>query len=165
MRGLSLASSSRSLVCPLCGAGELKPSAQHSAMCESCGSFVSGAMLEALRQIVALPDALGTHACEECAHPEMRLLPDGVFHCPACRSEVFPIGAPWSPTRSDEHTEAYWAGWVDGRFREKGSFLDNPTLARWEDPSDRLDFYRGHRAGSVARRAKSYSDPTLITKA
>jgi ribosomal protein L37AE/L43A len=94
MKGLSLASSSRSLVCPLCGTGELKPSAQHSARCESCGSPLSGEMLEALRQIVALPDALGAHACEECAHPEMRLLPDGTFHCPACRSEVFPIGAP-----------------------------------------------------------------------
>jgi hypothetical protein len=48
-------------------------------------------MLEALRQIVALPDALGSHACEECAHPEMRLLPDEVFHCSAYGSEVLPL--------------------------------------------------------------------------
>jgi hypothetical protein len=65
MKGSSLASRSRSLVCPLCEAGELKPSAQHSARCNSCAGSVGGAMLEALRRIVALPDALGTHACEE----------------------------------------------------------------------------------------------------
>ena len=39
--------------------------------------------------IRVLPDALGRHACE-CGHPEMRLLPDGVFLCPACRAEVTP---------------------------------------------------------------------------
>ena len=116
---------------PLCEAGELKPSAQHSARCGACAGSVSGAMLEALRQIVALPDALGTHACEECAHPEMRLLHDGTFHCPACRSEVLPIDASATPSRAEEHAEAYWAGWVDGRFGERGSFADNPDLVRW----------------------------------
>jgi len=39
----------------------------------------------------SMPGHLVCHACEECHHPEMRLLPDGVFHCPACRSEVQPI--------------------------------------------------------------------------
>jgi hypothetical protein len=43
-----------------------------------------------------LPEALGKHACE-CGHPEMRLLPGGVFHCPACGSEVVPI-EPTLPT-------------------------------------------------------------------
>ncbi len=155
MKDSSLASRSRSLVCPLCEAGELKPSGQSSARCESCAGSVSEAMLETLRRIVALPDALGSHACEECAHPEMRLLPDGTFHCPACRSEVLPVGAPWRPSRPDEHAEAYRAGWVDGRFGEKGSFADNPNLARWENPSDRLAYYRGHRAGSEARSARN----------
>jgi Zn finger protein HypA/HybF involved in hydrogenase expression len=140
---------------PLCEAGELKPSAQHSARCGACAGSVSGAMLEALRQIVALPDALGTHACEECAHPEMRLLHDGTFHCPACRSEVLPIDASATPSRAEEHAEAYWAGWVDGRFGERGSFADNPDLVRWGDPSERLDYYRGHRAGNKARRARN----------
>jgi hypothetical protein len=42
---------------------------------------------EAGVQIIALADALGRHACE-CGHPEMRRLPDGVFHYPACGSEV-----------------------------------------------------------------------------
>ena len=31
--------------------------------------------------------------------------------------------------------------------------MDNPNLAKWEAPSDRLDYYRGHRAGSEARQA------------
>src|SRR3712207_7693928 len=56
------------------------------AECDSCGREVEGALLRTLEQIVALPDALGEHACE-CGHPEMRRLPDGVFHCPACGSD------------------------------------------------------------------------------
>jgi hypothetical protein len=44
-------------------------------------------MFTTLEQIAVLPDALGAHACES-GHPEMRRLPDGVFHCPACGSEV-----------------------------------------------------------------------------
>jgi ribosomal protein L37AE/L43A len=143
------------LICPLCEAGELKPTPQHSARCGTCTSSVSGAMLEALRQIVALPDSLGSHACEECGHPEMRLLPDGTYHCPACRSEVFPVGAPWSPSRPDEHAEANWAGWADGRFEKKGSFVDNQNLAKWKNPSERLAYYRGHRGGSKARGARN----------
>jgi hypothetical protein len=46
-------------------------------------------MLETLRDVVGLPDALGAHACE-CGHPEMRKLPGSVYHCPACGSEVLP---------------------------------------------------------------------------
>ena len=46
--------------------------------------------LETLREIIGLPDALGSRPCEY-AHPEMRVLPDGVFHCPAGGTEVLPI--------------------------------------------------------------------------
>jgi hypothetical protein len=45
-------------------------------------------MVQTLLEILSLPVGLGKHACEECEHPEMVLLPGGVFHCPACRSEV-----------------------------------------------------------------------------
>ena len=45
-------------------------------------------MLEALSEIAILQNAVGSHACE-CGHPEMRLLPDGVFHCPACGERYF----------------------------------------------------------------------------
>ena len=155
MKESSLASRSRSLVCPLCEVGELKPSDQDSGRCDCCEGSVSGAMMETLRQVTALPDSLGRHACEECGHPEMRRLPDGVFHCPACRSEVLPIDASSTPSRPDEPAQAYWAGWMEGRFGERGSFVDNLNLARWENPSDRLAYYRGHRAGSEARRASS----------
>jgi ribosomal protein L37AE/L43A len=152
VKSSSLASRPDSLLCPLCEASELKPSGQDSVRCASCAGTVSGAMLEALRQIVALPDALGKHACEECAHPEMRHLPDGTFHCPACGSEVLPFDATSTPSKPDEYAQAYWAGWVDGRFGERGGFVDNPNLARWGDPSERLAYYQGHRAGSEARR-------------
>jgi len=54
-------------------------------------------MLLTMVQIIALPDALGKHACE-CGHPEMRLLPDGTFHCPSCGSEVLPIEAISGPS-------------------------------------------------------------------
>ncbi len=49
-------------------------------------------MLETLREISKLPGSLGSHACD-CGHPEMRRLPDSVFHCPACGAEVLPIEA------------------------------------------------------------------------
>ena len=149
----SLASRPDSLLCPLCEASKLYSSERDSMRCQSCGGRLSGAMLETLRSISTLPDALGKHACEECGHPEMRRLPDGTFHCPACRSEVLPSDASSTPSRSDEHGMAYWSGWVDGRFGERSSFVDNPNLARWENPSERLAYYRGHRAGSEARNA------------
>jgi ribosomal protein L37AE/L43A len=91
VKGSSLASRRYSLVCPLCAAGELDTSGRNSARCGSCGGSLSGEMLETLCEITALPDALGSHACE-CGHPQMRRLPDGVFHCPACGSEVLPLG-------------------------------------------------------------------------
>jgi transcription elongation factor Elf1 len=151
MRSSSLASGPRALVCPLCEASKLYPSNRDSMRCELCGRRLSGTMLETLRQITDLPDALGRHACE-CGHPEMRLLPDGTFHCPACGSEVLPINASSAFPRPDEHSAAYWEGWTDGRFGERSSFVDDPNVARWEDPSDRLDYSRGHRAGREAWR-------------
>jgi hypothetical protein len=151
MKGSSLKSRPGSLVCPLCEAAQLRPFGSHSVRCESCGGSPSEAMLKTLRQVTDLPEALGSHACE-CGHPEMRLLPDDTFHCPACGSEVVPIDA---QATLSEHSEAYWAGWMDGHFGERTSFVANPNLAKWEAPSDRLDYYRGHRAGSETRRDRS----------
>jgi ribosomal protein L37AE/L43A len=81
-----------SIVCPACGRGELGTRGLDLAECDSCGHAFEGAVLRTLEQIVALPDALGEHAGEG-GHPEMRRLPDGVFHCPACGSEVVPFEA------------------------------------------------------------------------
>jgi ribosomal protein L37AE/L43A len=81
------------IICPFCESGSLVPRGPGFARCGSCGLPLLGSLLETLREVVGLPDALGSHACEECAHPEMRLLPDGVYHCPACGSEVVPAGA------------------------------------------------------------------------
>lgn len=81
------------MVCPMCEAGELGPRRSFIQSCDSCGYVVEREEFTTLRQIVALPDAVGGHACE-CGHPEMRLLPDGVFRCPACGSEVVPHEPP-----------------------------------------------------------------------
>ena len=52
--------------------------------------------------------------------------------------------------RSQIHSRAYLCGWRDGRFEEPRCFTDNHRLAEHEAPSDRLDYYRGHRAGREA---------------
>jgi hypothetical protein len=163
MRSSSLRSNLNSLICPLCEASNLSPSNRDSMHCESCGERLSGAMLETLQRITTLPDALGSHACE-CGHPEMRRLPDETFHCPACGSEVLPIEAASATSKPGEHGEAYWVGWMDGRFGERGSFVDNSNLARWDNPSDRLAYYRGHRAGSDARQARNSRKPDAREK-
>ena len=87
MNVFSPASGSNYLVCPVCEAGELHPIGDEYAHCGECGYILGPAMLLTLEQIVTLPGALGTHACE-CGHPEMRRLPDRVFHCPACGMEI-----------------------------------------------------------------------------
>jgi hypothetical protein len=55
---------------------------------------------------------------------------------------------------STEHrnrSTAYRYGWHDGRFGELRCFTDNQRLADLEAPSERLDYYRGHRAGRETR--------------
>ena len=84
------------LVCPVCGCGQLQPPQRFLSRlveCDFCECAFDKTIVETLKQIVALPEALGKHPCE-CGHPEMRHLPDGVFHCPACRAEVLPISIP-----------------------------------------------------------------------
>lgn len=84
------------LVCPVCGCGQLQPPRgflPRLIKCDFCECVLDNAIVETLKQIVALPGAPGKHSCE-CGHPEMRRLPDGVYHCPACRAEVLPISIP-----------------------------------------------------------------------
>ena len=93
MKGPSgTASRANHIVCPFCESGELVSPGPGFARCDSCGLPLLGSALETLRDVVGLPDALGAHPCE-CGYPEMRVLPGGVFHCPACRSEVLPFEA------------------------------------------------------------------------
>jgi ribosomal protein L37AE/L43A len=141
------------LTCPFCAKATLRPFGRNSARCEDCGGVLGGELLDTLQGITALPDANGSHACE-CGHPEMRLLPDGVYRCPACGSEVTPLSARPTVWKTPEHTEAYWCGWLDSRYGEQECFTDSRRLAKWEDPSDRLEYYRGHRAGREARLRK-----------
>jgi ribosomal protein L37AE/L43A len=101
----SITAGSRSLRCPFCEVYELEPFGHYSAQCESCGAILTGALLNALRQITKLPEVIGRHACE-CGHPEMRRLPDEVYWCPACGSEVIPVsqtpGEGMSPTHGEK---------------------------------------------------------------
>jgi len=138
------------LICPFCEVYELRPFGHNAVRCESCGGILSGVLLETLRQITGLPDAVGHHACE-CGHPEMRRLPDDVYRCPACGSEVLPATAPPVAWKSDDRSDAYWCGWLDGRYRDIGSFTRNPRLESLKTCSERLDYYRGHRDGQEAR--------------
>src|ERR687896_2346791 len=101
------------IICPFCESGLLVSRGPGFARCDSCGLPLLGCALESLQKIVDLPDPLGAHACE-CGHPEMRHLPDGVFHCPACGSEVLP--ARGSPESGAGVSEAYLSGWMDGFF-------------------------------------------------
>jgi ribosomal protein L37AE/L43A len=86
----AFATKSHPLTCPFCEAHELRSFGHNSARCDSCGGLLSGPLLDTLQRITNLPDAVGGHACE-CGHPEMRRLPDGVYWCPACGSEVIPV--------------------------------------------------------------------------
>ena len=79
------------LVCPSCEVYPMQAVGNALARCPGCGFELGGQMLTTLVEILALPEALGRHACEECGHPQMRRLPDGVFHCPACHAEVTPV--------------------------------------------------------------------------
>ena len=89
------ASGTGEIVCPGCECGRLQPRGFLSrlAECNRCKCAFDKIIVETLKQIVALSRALGKHPCE-CGHPEMRRLPDGIFHCPACRAEVLPISIP-----------------------------------------------------------------------
>jgi ribosomal protein L37AE/L43A len=119
----SKASRPHHIVCPFCESGELVSVGSGSARCRSCGLPLLGSTLETLRDVVGLPDTLGAHACD-CGHPEMRELPDGVFHCPACGSEVLPVESGgrrpvfdtvlppkgWTGSNSSGESSTLWVG-------------------------------------------------------
>ncbi len=141
------------LTCPFCEASGLRDFGRNSARCDACGGVLGGDFLDSLRRIVALPDTCGRHACE-CGHPEMRLLPGGVYRCPACGSEVLPVSATNVSWIEPDRSEAYRQGWLDGRYGGPEPLTESRLLARWDTAHDRLDFYRGRRAGREARLDK-----------
>jgi ribosomal protein L37AE/L43A len=145
-----ISSTTNSIICPCCGVDELERSAAGVVGCSRCDRPISTQVLKTLEQIVSLPDAIGSHACE-CGHPEMRHLADGVLWCPGCGSEVLPFSASERPSESELMSEAYRCGWTEGLLGSTQSFVDNDGLARWEDADDRLEYYRGHRAARALR--------------
>jgi ribosomal protein L37AE/L43A len=146
----SISSNTDSMICPCCGINELDRSPEGAAYCTRCDRPTGTEMLKTLEQIVSLPDAMGSHACE-CGHPEMRRLADGVVWCPGCGSEVVPLLPSTMPSESESTSEAYRCGWAEGLFGSTQGLAHNEGLARWEDAHDRLDYYRGHRAGRAVR--------------
>jgi ribosomal protein L37AE/L43A len=96
------ASRPHQIICPFCESGKLVSLGHGFARCDSCRLPLLGSTLETLGDLISLPEALGAHPCE-CGHPEMRKLPGEVFHCPACRSEVLPIGPQVIDTRRKGH--------------------------------------------------------------
>jgi ribosomal protein L37AE/L43A len=100
-----LSSNTNSIICPCCGIDELERSADGVTHCSRCDRPISTQVLKILEQIVSLPDAIGSHACE-CGHPEMRRLADGVLWCPGCGSEVVPFSASTTRSESGSTSEA-----------------------------------------------------------
>jgi hypothetical protein len=95
------------LIGPVCSSGELQhQGSSPQVVCDSCCCALESAILKTIEQIVVLPAALGIHACE-CGHPEMRRLPDDVFLCPACNSEVLPI---LPGVKAEQNTEEIMKG-------------------------------------------------------
>jgi hypothetical protein len=65
------------IVCPLCEPGELHFSGAYAARCDEWKAVLN-VILKTLQEIIALPAAFGTYACE-CGRPEMRNLPGRVI--------------------------------------------------------------------------------------
>ena len=117
------------LICPFCAEAALRSFGRNSARCEPCGGVLGGELLVTLHQIAVLPAAAGRHACE-CGHPEMKLLPDGVYRCPACGSEVTPVSVDPTISKPPDHTEAYWCGWLPSRYGKPAGFTGNRQLSK-----------------------------------
>jgi len=138
--------------CPHCERGQVHPGDPTLTRCPACGHAPDKWVLKTLTEIASLPDAAGTHACEECAHPQMRHLPDGAFWCPACGQEILSLEATLALWEFRRKSEAYRRGWLDGYLLgEAGNLSAGTRLVGWQGAHERLDYYRGHHAGSQER--------------
>ena len=127
----SITAGGRSLCCPFCEVYDLEPFGHNAARCPSCGSLISGALLETLHQISELSDVAGQPTCE-CGEPEMRCLPDGVYWvywCPSCGSEVLPLSR-FSLSRSSEQRF--------GEHKDKPPSVQKIRYAAYTPPSQYL---------------------------
>jgi hypothetical protein len=92
---------------------------------------------------------------EQNGEPQMGGLLDATLDYTASGSEVQPPVPPRPSPGLGTTAKHTGRGWVDGHFRETGSFVNNPNLATWATPSERFNYYHGHRAGREARRRRS----------
>jgi len=138
--------------CPHCERGQVHPGDPTLIRCPACGRVPEGWVVKTLEEITSLPDATGSHACEECGHPQMRRLPDETFWCPACGQDILTLEATLALWEFRQKSEAYRRGWLDGYLQgEEDNFSSSTQLVRWQGSHERLDYYRGHRAGSQER--------------
>ncbi len=79
--------------------------------------------------------------------------------CPTGSTDARPAARRSSPPRVtlmnrklQSYSRAYRYGWKDVRYEESCRFTENRRLAELEAPAERLDYYRGHRAGREARQ-------------
>jgi hypothetical protein len=69
-----MASRPLSIFCPVGESSELSSNGASMTRCDECGYALIKDVLEMVRQIAALPEVVGEHACDS-GHPQMRLLP------------------------------------------------------------------------------------------
>jgi ribosomal protein L37AE/L43A len=117
------------LICPFCAEAAPRSFGRNSARCEDCGGVLSEELLVALHQIAMLPAAGGRHACE-CGHPEMRLLPDGVYRCPTCVADVTPSSA---GPRTWKSPSTWTRTGAAGLTVDTVSRLASQTTGAWQD--------------------------------
>jgi ribosomal protein L37AE/L43A len=139
--------------CPHCERGQVQPEDPTLTRCPACGRAPEGWIVKMLEEITSLPDATGTHACEECGHPQMRRLPDETFWCPGCGQEILSLEATLALWEFRQEGEAFRRGWLDGYLLGEATNLSSSTqLVRGQGVhEERLEYYRGHRAGSQER--------------
>jgi ribosomal protein L37AE/L43A len=145
-----------SIRCPFCEVYELECSGDGSAPCSSCRRSLGAELLGTIREIQTLPDALGSYPCEECGHLEMRRLPDGVFHCSACGSEVLPAYGSFPESGGDERSVPLWL--YGGLLRVLSELCALPRSRQVEGrhrPGSRSSGPRGASRGLLKQRSSA----------
>ena len=136
--------------CPHCGRGQVHPEDPTLTRCLACGRVPEAWVVTTLEEIASLPDATGSHTCEECGHPQMRCLPDGSFWCPGCGQDILSFEATLALWEFRQESESYRRGWLDGYLPIEVSNASRTQFVRGQGVHDEegLDYCRGYRAGT-----------------
>ncbi len=106
------ASGSHSIICPSCEAGELLSGGHHNGVqYPACGYVPSRSVLQVLRQIIFLPDALGTMPARSADIPRCTASPMGYLTVRGAVRRCYPLSlnAPRKPSaRAEVIAKARW---------------------------------------------------------